>query len=260
MLARLRRWWQGSRGGEAFEDGEWDSLAGRLPLLEGWSAEDLARLRALAGDFLRRKVIQGAGGLEVDDTMRRLVAVQACVPVLHLGLDGYSGWVSVIVYPDEFVARQEWVDEDGVAHEAERELSGEAWPEGPAILSWTDVELGADGEDWGNVVVHEMAHKLDLLNGEANGMPPLHPGMSRSAWTAAFSSAFKDFSERVERGEEVLIDDYAADDPGEFFAVMSEAFFLHPRDVQETYPEVYGQLVAFYRQDPGRRLGREGRM
>ena len=73
--------------------------------------------------------------------------------------------------------------------------------------------------------------------------------------SAAFSSAFEDFSERVERGEEVLIDDYAADDPGEFFAVMSEAFFLHPHDVQETYPEVYGQLVAFYRQDPGLRLG-----
>ena len=105
------------------------------------------------------------------------------------------------------------------------------------------------------VIVHEMAHKLDLLNGEANGMPPLHAGMSRSAWTAAFSSAFEDFSERVERGEEVLIDDYAADDPGEFFAVMSEAFFLHPRDVREAYPEVYGQLEAFYRQDPGLRLG-----
>ena len=196
MLARLTRWWRGPSGGEAFADGEWAALAARLPLLEGWSAEDLDRLRVLAGDFLRRKVVQGAGGLEVDDAMRRLVAVQACVPVLHLGLDWYSGWVSVIVYPDEFVARQEWVDEDGVAHEVERELSGEAWPEGPAILSWTDVELGADGEDWGNVVVH-----------------------------------------------------------GEFFAVMSEAFFLHPRDVREAYPEVYGQLEAFYRQDPGLRLG-----
>lgn len=254
MLGRLKQWLIGASGAEAFPGQEWDWLVERLPLLEAYPPDELARLRELATDFLRRKSIHGAGGLEVDDRMRRLVAVQACVPVLHLGLDWYRGWVTVVLYPDEFVARHEWVDEDGVVHEADRELSGESWPQGPAIFSWTDVELGAEGEEWGNVVVHEMAHKLDLLNGEANGMPPLHAGMSRQAWTATFSIAYEDFWHRVDRGEDVPFDDYAADDPGEFFAVLTEAFFLHPHDVQATYPEVYAQLAAFFRQDPAARL------
>ncbi len=257
MLARLRDWLLGGGAGpgaEAFSGAEWESLLTRLPLLDGYTPDELAQLRALATEFLRQKTFHGAGGLEVDDGMRRLVAVQACVPILHLGLDGYRGWVSVVLYPDEFVAHHEWVDEDGVVHEAERELSGESWAEGPAIFSWADVEKGADGAEWGNVILHEMAHKLDLLNGEANGMPPLHPGMSPTAWTAAFASGYEDFWHRVERGEEVPFDDYAADDPGEFFAVLSEAFFLHPHDVREAYPDVYDQLAVFYRQDPAARL------
>jgi hypothetical protein len=225
-----------------------------LPLLARYPEADLERLRRLTGRFLYAKAIHGAGGLELDPGMRRLIAVQACVPILGLGLDWYRGWVSVIVYPDEFVARHEWVDEAGVVHEADRELSGESWPEGPAVLAWSDVVAGAEGEEWGNVVVHEMAHKLDLLNGEANGMPPLHPEMSRPGWTRAFSEAYADFCRRVAREQRVAFDDYGADDPGEFFAVLSEAFFLHPHDVRETYPEVYAQLLAFYRQDPAARL------
>ena len=255
MLNSLRQWWEERlRGHEAFPPHEWEAVAARLPLLAGYCTDDLDRLRSLAGRFVQDKAIHGAGGLELDDAMRRLIAVQACVPILNLGLDWYRGWVSVIVYPDEFVAHHEWVDDDGVVHEAERELSGESWPAGPVILSWSDALVGAEGEEWGNVVVHEMAHKLDLLNGEANGMPPLHQGMPRAGWTGAFSRAYRDFCRRVDRGEPVAFDEYAADDPGEFFAVMSEAFFLHPHDVRDIYPEVYLQMSTFYRQDPAARL------
>jgi hypothetical protein len=255
VLSRLRVWWdERLRGRKVFPAQEWAAITARLPLVAGFSAEELDRLRGLTGRFLYQKAIHGAGGLVLDDAMRRLVAVQACVPVLNLGLDWYRGWASVIVYPDEFVARHEWVDEDGVVHEAERELSGESWPAGPVIVSWTDVLGGAEGEEWGNVVVHEMTHKLDLLNGEANGMPPLPPEMSRLAWTEAFSRAYEDFCRRVEQGDPVAFDEYASDDPGEFFAVLSEAFFLHPHDVREVYPRVYRQMSAFFRQDPAARL------
>ena len=247
-------WWDQRAGGPGpIPLSEWAELCERMPLLAGYGPGELAQLRALTARFLYEKAIQGAGGLELDDPMRRLVAVQACVPVASLGLEWYRGWVSVIVYPDEFVAPHEWTDEDGVVHRAERELSGESWPQGPVVLSWSDVLLGAWGEEWGNVVVHEMAHKLDLLNGEANGMPPLHRGMSPQAWSAAFTSAYEDFCARVDRDEDLAFDEYAADDPGEFFAVVSEAFFLHPHDVREEYPQVYAQLTAFYRQDPAAR-------
>jgi len=112
----------------------------------------------------------------------------------------------------------------------------------------------ASGElDGVNVVIHEFAHKLDMLNGAPDGFPPLHSEMDRVAWTQAFSGAFDDFGAKVESGQETLIDPYAAESPAEFFAVMSEAFFEVPHTLRSEYPEVYRQLAAFFRQDPATR-------
>ena len=135
-------------------------------------------------------------------------------------------------------------------------MTGESWLEGPVILSWEDAGSGGDGSGY-NVVIHEFAHKLDMLNGDANGYPPLHAGMNRGRWAQAFGAAYEDFRERVERREASAIDPYAAENPAEFFAVLSEAFFETPRAVLGEYAEVYRQLVAFYRQDPAARLPAE---
>jgi Mlc titration factor MtfA (ptsG expression regulator) len=105
-----------------------------------------------------------------------------------------------------------------------------------------------------NVVIHEFAHKLDMLNGGANGYPPLHRGMSREGWSRALGSAYQDFCERVDRDQHTLIDPYASESPGEFFAVVSEAFFETPALVRDQYPAVFEQLRQFYRQDPAARL------
>ena len=121
------------------------------------------------------------------------------------------------------------------------------------ILSWADAERSGDGY---NVVIHEFAHKLDMLNGDANGFPPLHADMDRARWSATFGAAYEEFCARVERREETAIDPYAAENPAEFFAVLSEAFFETPDAVRSEYPAVYGELAAFYRQDPALRLSR----
>jgi Mlc titration factor MtfA (ptsG expression regulator) len=181
--------------------------------------------------------------------MQLVIAAQACLLVLNLDLELYDEWVEVIVYPDEFVADHEYMSEDGVMHRVRAPLSGEAWEHGPVILSWRDA-AAADGGDGYNVVLHEFAHKIDMHNGAANGFPPLHADMKRSAWTHAFESAYADMRQRLDRGEHTLIDPYAAEDPAEFFAVLSENFFETPEAVQTNYPEVYRQLAAFYRQDP----------
>jgi Mlc titration factor MtfA (ptsG expression regulator) len=228
----------------------WAELCRRLPLLQGYEPAVRERLRELTSRFLARKDIQGAGGLEITVPMRVLIAAQACIPILNLGLQWYRGWVSVLVYPDEFLARHDFVDEAGVVHEGAHARIGESWSQGPVILSWAHAEEDAWAGDCGNVVIHEFAHKLDLLNGYANGLPPLHREMSRRAWTRAFTDAYEDFCERVESGEAVPFDEYAVEDPGEFFAVLSEAFFVMPRLVLKVYPEVYAQYRAFYRQDP----------
>jgi Mlc titration factor MtfA (ptsG expression regulator) len=242
----------------SLDDGLWRSVLDRYPFTRTLTAEERARLRDRVVLFLHEKSIVGAGGLALRDEMRMCIAAQACMLILNLDLDYYRGWVEVIVYPDEFVAEYEYVDEDGIAHRVEEPMTGESWLEGPVILSWADAELRG-GETGYNVVIHEFAHKLDMLNGDANGFPPLHAGMDRAAWSRVFGAAYEDFKGRVGRGEPSEIDAYAAEHPAEFFAVLSEAFFETPRAVLGEYADVYRQLAGFYRQDPGARLDREPR-
>jgi len=199
--------------------------------------------------FLHEKQFSAAGGLVLTDEMRVMMAAQACVLILNLDLDYYDDWVEIIVYPDEFVPEHEYMDEAGIVHRVRAPLSGESWPHGPVILSWADA-AGGEAAHGCSVVIHEFAHKLDMCNGEANGFPPLHADMRRSAWSTAFSAAYEDFCARVDAGEDTAIDPYAAENPAEFFAVMSEVFFTAPHTVQKTYPAVYRQLALFYRQDP----------
>jgi Mlc titration factor MtfA (ptsG expression regulator) len=228
-------------------------------------------LRECVALFLHSKQISGAHGLVVTHEMRLLIAAQACILILGLDLDYYAGWVEVIVYPGEFLRHYEYVDDDGVVHDLAEPASGESWLGGPVILSWEDTAAAESGTGY-NVVIHEFAHKLDMLNGEANGFPPLHSGMSQRAWSDAFSAAYAEFQLEVldaEADEAIApdfflphdaepcgdrcLDPYAAEDPAEFFAVVSEAFFEMPLMVKRLFPAVYEQLALFYRQDPAQR-------
>ena len=242
----------------AVSDAAWREVRCSLPIVAILAGPDAGKLRALADSFLRTKSLEGAGGFELDDESRAVVAAQACVPILALGIEAYAGWRSVIVYPGGFVSRGTSVDEAGVEHEWEEERSGEAWSHGPVILSWEDVAASGRLEGY-NVIIHEMAHKIDMLNGDANGFPPLHREMDGAAWHRVFSDAYADLEARVDAGEETEIDPYATQAPDEFFAVASEYFFELPRVLDECYPGVYAALRAFYRQDPLERIAAAAR-
>ena len=208
------------------------------------------RLRELSLLFLHEKHLEAAGGVELDDAKRLKIAALACLPILNLGLDCYYNFAAVIVYPDEFVIRdREYEDEDGVVHTGDDVLSGEAWEQGPVILAWNEVAASGRGEGF-NVVAHEFCHKLDMLGGEADGVPPLHTGMRLAEWTAAFDAAYDDLLAQLDSGAEPWLDPYAAEDPAELFAVCCEMFFDVPSDLRAAYPDVYAQLAAFFRQDP----------
>jgi MtfA peptidase len=259
MLKAIRAWRRERiLGRSTLDESLWRAVTGRYSFMRALTPQDRARLRELVILFLHEKSVVGAAELDVRDEMRIGIAAQACMLILNLDLDWYRGWTEVIVYPDEFLAEYDYVDEDGVAHHVREPMSGESWLTGPVILSWADTEQADSGGGY-NVVIHEFAHKLDMLNGDANGFPPLHPEMSRAAWSGAFETAYADFCRRVDgddvnqRGE-TRIDPYAAENPAEFFAVLSEAFFEIPHAVLDDYPDVYGQLAAFYRQDPAARL------
>ena len=229
------------------DDALWRRVVAALGFLRGLSEPDLQQLRDLALLFLHEKEMHGAGDLELSDEIRLSIALQACLPILHLGLDTYDGWVGIIVYPGEFRVKKEEVDENGVVHVIEDELSGEAWPDGPVILSWEDVKKTSAGY---NVVIHEFAHKIHMTHAEDENCPAPHPGMDRKAWRDTLERDYARFCRLVDSGAEGLIDPYASEHPAEFFAVMSEMFFTASAVLKRDWPDLYGQLALFYRQDP----------
>jgi MtfA peptidase len=232
----------------------WTWLVQDHPILAGLSPEELSRLRELSTLFLHEKTFEGADGLDLTGPMREVIAVQACLPVLHLGMEWYRNWKTTIVVPDVFIQEHLAYDDAGVVHEWDEDKSGESWDEGPVILSWKDVDASGWGDGY-NVIIHEAAHRLDLTDGEVNGRPGLHPGMDPAEWNAVFSSAYTDLKRRASRKKRGLpIDPYAVEDDAEFFAVTSEYFFERPRLMKSEYPDVYRLLAAFYRQDPGVRM------
>ncbi|MEO7071756.1 MAG: M90 family metallopeptidase [Rhodanobacter sp.] len=212
-------------------------------------ASDQATLRVLATLFLQSKSLEPTNGLHLDDAGRVLLAAHACVPILKLGIDWYDGWHSIIVYPEAFIPRRPLTDAAGVVHQTNTVMAGEAWGRGPVILSWADV-LNIDNKPGHNVVIHEMAHKLDMLNGDANGFPPLHRRMDRRVWSKVFSSAWDDLRNQRRDGTALPLDAYALESPAEFFAVASEQFFEDPATLRQHLPDVYRQLEQFYRQHP----------
>lgn len=229
----------------------WAMTVVSLPFLDVLSSDEQKELKLLVESFLAEKEFATAGGLELTDEICVSIAAQGCLPILRLGLGAYRDWIGIVVYPDEFVVPRRIEDQDGIVHEYHDVLSGEAWPGGPLIVSWRDVRMAGDGY---NVVIHEFAHKLDMLNGEADGFPVLHSGVGNKEWESVFFAAYEDFCSRVDNGEETIIDPYASEAPAEFFAVISESFFEMPDVVSEEYPALYDLLQRYYRQDPLARL------
>ena len=160
-----------------------------------------------------------------------------------------------MLYPDDFVSPQRYREPSGVEHVYEEARIGEAWQQGPVILAWPGVR-DSGGWDGYNLIIHELAHKLDMLNGDANGMPPLHRDMRGQEWSTTLQMAFDAMNATldVDPDAQTTIAPYAAEHPAEFFAVTSEYFFTAPDLLQEAFPGVYGQLALFYRQDPLSRL------
>jgi Mlc titration factor MtfA (ptsG expression regulator) len=213
----------------------------------------LERLKDLVVLFLEKKTFEAADGLQMAASMKAVIALQACVPILNLGLRWYRNWKTIVVVPKRFAQYRRRVDRAGVVHEWSEVDLGQSWDRGPVVLSWEDVEVSGWADGF-NVVIHEAAHRLDLLDGAVNGRPELHREMSPKLWQDTFMQAFQDLERRIHMRKPTVIDSYAATSPGEFFAVLSELFFEIPRKLKAEYPEVYGQLVQFYRQDPSQRL------
>jgi len=246
MLAQLKRWL--SRQSPAtVPDAQWRQVEHTLPCLTHLRHDERLALRDMALDFLQRKVFAGAQGFEPDNFVRLSIALQASLLVLKLGLHAYDGWRGIIVYPGEFLIPQRVTDRAGVTHEFKQQALGQAWEAGPVVLAW---HTPSDLDSRTNVVIHEFAHKLDMLSGHANGAPPLPADIRHRDWHRILNVAYADFCRQVESGAATFLNAYAAENPAEFFAMCCEAFFCDPVELDRYYPNVYGLLSRYFQQDP----------
>jgi Mlc titration factor MtfA (ptsG expression regulator) len=258
----LLRWFRGlrARPDPLIDPDRWRRVAAGLPWVAALDAERDTRLSALAARFLATKAITPVDDLHLDDDDRCALAAICCLPLLEFGAEGLHGWSELIVYPAAFRVERRHTDAGDVAgldvvHEGEDELIGEAWDHGPLVLSWADIQADiADPTAGFCVAAHEMAHKLDVLDGAMDGTPPLPRAWQRT-WARDFQRAYDAFVETVDadRGhaeEGMAIDPYAAESPEEFFAVCTEYHFGAPDLLRETFPEVAAHLARFYGPSP----------
>lgn len=228
-----------------FKRSDWLQAAQKIPILNRLTESERDRLFELSTLLLADKSFRGAQGFIITDAVKQSIALQACLPILNLSLEWYAGWSSIIIYPGAFKNDSSTIDEFGIVHNDSHSRSGEAWVRGPVILSWQDAKHSGEC-DGHNVVIHEFVHKLDMLNGRANGFPPLQPDMDPIKWTETMEHGFTDFQKYRKAG----LDRYGATNPAEFFAVLSEVFFETPSKLMDAYPDIYKIMVKFFRQDP----------
>ena len=246
------RWLLGlfARTAADIDPAEWRRVRAAVPWVEALDPQRDARLAALTAQFLHRKTITPVDGLVLSPDQRCTLAALCCLPLLEFGAEGLHGWSQLIVYPDAFRVRRDHVDAAGVLHIEDEELIGEAWDAGPLILSWADVQADLDDPDAGCcVAVHEMAHKLDMLDGLMDGTPPL-PREWQRAWAKDFQSVYDAFVAEVDAGSKTAIDPYAAEATDEFFAVCSEYHFSAPQLLREQMPAIAAHLERFYGPSP----------
>ncbi|MEY3665161.1 MAG: hypothetical protein RLZZ153_1343 [Pseudomonadota bacterium] len=245
----------------------WETAWTQLPWLNHLTREDQDLLKSLAAQFIEQKQFTGVHGFIMSDPVRVSIALQACLPVLRLGLDHYRDFVEIVIYPDRFLVPRQLTDDHGIVHESIDELAGESMDGGPIVLAWPEIDPDA-GAPGINVIIHEFVHKLDLLDGEADGTPPLGP-TRRAAWRQALINSYESFCAALDRVESSIpshidpeseaadafyaalpLDPYAATDPTEFFAVSAEVFFTLPQMLALHFPDLYREFRIYFGQDP----------
>ncbi len=232
----------------------WDAIIDEhVAIARRLDPERRARLRELVQVFVAEKHWEGAGGLEIDDEVKVTIAAQACILILEREAELYRDVDSIIVYPSTVRTAPRplsFFEQPRVMERHGAWIHGEAMLGGPVVLAWDAVLAGGHEITSGNVVFHELAHKLDMANGAVDGTPPLPDRKARRRWAEVCSAAYRRHREAVERGQPTLMDSYGATNEAEFFAVATETFFCRPAALALEHPQLYEALAGFYRIAP----------
>lgn len=214
-------------------------------------------LRGHVQILLDEKEFEGAGGLEMTDRIRVSIAAQAGILLLGGDHDYFPRLRSIVVHPAPFRSQVTRVGITGQPELSWEWRSGESWGLGTVVLAWSSVLEGARNPvDARNVVFHEFAHQLDAMEPHSRGAPLLRERSMYRLWAEHMGDAWRQLLDDLEHHRRTILDDYAATDAAEFFAVVTETFFERPNALRTRYPEVYQLLAGFYAQDPAARTSR----
>lgn len=212
------------------------------------------RLEDQAKVFVAEKWWEGCEGLEITDAIKVTIAGNACLLLLGSADDYYcfDRVQTVLVYPTHYIQRPQRLPQPGVVTDLGPQVDlGVSWRHGPVTLSWPDVLRAGQGRDRrGNVTVHEFAHKLDELNGQVEGEPPLPDAQFERRWRDTMRREFDRLQADVEEGRPSPLDPYGLTNRAEFFAVATECFFERSERMEQERPELYELLRDFYRVSP----------
>jgi Mlc titration factor MtfA (ptsG expression regulator) len=228
-----------------------DKNVGLYPLLNG---DEQARLRNDLRIFLTEKDWVGCEGLGITDEIKVTIATWACLLLLGIEHDYFSRVQSILVFPGTFSGVDQALLGGDVVLQGQSSRLGEAYYRGPVRLSWSEVlDNCRHPEEGRNVVLHEFAHQLDMLDGAVDGTPPLSSRKEYRRWNKVMTAEYQQLIAEADRGLPTLLDDYGASSEGEFFAVATECFFLRAIEMAEEHPRLYALLRDYFRQDPAAR-------
>jgi len=232
-------------------------LQGNVALYRLLDETEQARLRDDLRVFMAEKDWVDCGGLEITDEIKVTIAALACLLLLGIEHDYFSRVQSILVYPTGYRVPDQEVIGDNAVLEGESHRLGEAHYRGPVVLSWDEVRH--DGRHPGagrNLVIHEFAHQLDMLDGAVDGTPPLRSRKDYSRWRKVMTAEYNQLIAEAEEGQLTLLDEYGTTSVGEFFAVAAECFFDRPLEMAQQHPRLYALLRDYFCQDPAGRHAR----
>jgi Mlc titration factor MtfA (ptsG expression regulator) len=252
--------WLRSRRRRTIREQPWppvwsDILARNVRQVQWLGDRERERLRDWVAVFVAEKRFEGCRGMVIDDEVRLSIAGQAGLIVLGMPDEFFDRLQSILVYPGDYLVKRSTPLEGGGELEWQEPRLGETWNGGSMVLSWPRVVEGGRLRDGPrSVVIHECAHAIDLLDGEIDGVPPLASAAARHDWVRRMADCRERFAEALDEGRFVAFDDYAAEGPGEFFAVGSECFFQDPHRLYRYDRDLYALMAEAWQQDPKARV------
>jgi hypothetical protein len=186
--------------------------------------------------------------LTVTDEIKTLISFYACLPTIYYKYFCYPSLKYIYVYPHTIILNEKNTV-NGIAENETMLISGEAVGESVVIV-WDEAKKEIYHNLGRNVIIHEFAHELDFEEGAIDGIPPIDKPLYKE-WSKIMFEEYEKFTKKLSLnrflGKYSLIDVYAATNKAEFFAVLSEYYFMKPCVLKKHFPDIYKELNKFYK-------------